>query len=699
MRSSTTPAQPRRVRRLVSSMIPLAIICMPLADAIVAPLNGRGVRGDGRGLRVGSAQQALNGGVPSDIVAAGARLVVEHSAEEWPVVGSMDGTHGSPLGDVTPANVHNLRVRWVYRTGDVSDGRDTISGTGFQATPLMVDRTLYFPTPFGRVIALDAETGAERWTFDPRIDRSINAQRFMTSRGVATWVDPLAPIESRCARRILVAALDARLIALDARTGRRCPGFGTSGEVNLRHGVRNIRPDRNDYRQTSPPTVVQDLVIVGSSIIDNSRVESPSGVVRAFDARNGRLRWSWEPLVDLATDTSGSVSSVRSGAANAWSSFSVDTARNLVIIPTGSPSPDHSGALRPGPNRHANSVVALDATTGVLVWAYQIVHHDLWDYDIAAQPALADVRRGGKLTPVVIAAAKTGSLFFLDRNTGRPLFPVEEVRVPASDIPGERASATQPVPVLPPPLVPTSLTPDDAWGITALDRLWCRDRIAGLRSEGIFTPPSLRGTVAFPGFIGGMAWGGLAVDSRRGLLVTNTNRIAGIITLVPNADRGQSSGSTIQLHTDSPQEGAPYGVRRELLLSPLGLPCNAPPWGTLVAVDMATGTVRWEVPLGSMRDLTTLADATGWGSVSLGGPLVTSAGLVFIGASMDRRLRAFDVLTGEQLWSAALPASAQATPMTYRATPGGRQYIVVAAGGHAAMGSALGDHLVAFALP
>ncbi len=699
MRSSTPPTQPRRVRRLLSSMIPLAIICMPLADAIVAlPLNGRGVRAGDRGLPVGNTRQLLNGGAPSDIVAAGAKRWAQTSAEEWPVAGSLDGSHGSPLGDVTPANVHTLQVRWVYRTGDVSNGQDSISGTGFQATPLMVDRTLYFPTPFGRVIALDAETGAERWTFDPGIDRSINAQRFMTSRGVATWVDPAAPIESWCARRILVATLDARLIALDARTGRRCRGFGTGGEVNLRHGVRNIRPDRNDYRQTSPPTVVQDLVIVGSSIIDNSRVESPSGVVRAFDARNGRLRWSWEPLVDLA-DTSGSESAVRSGAANAWSSFSVDTARNLVIIPTGSPSPDHSGGLRPGPNRHANSVVALEATTGALVWAYQLVHHDLWDYDIASQPALADVRRDGQVTPVVIAAAKTGSLFFLDRNTGRPLFPVEEVRVPASDVPGEGASATQPVPVLPPPLVPTSLTPDDAWGITALDRLWCRDRIAGLRSEGIFTPPSLRGTVAFPGFIGGMAWGGLAVDSRRGLVVTNTNRLAGIITLVPNAGRGQGSGSTIQLRTDSPQEGAPYGVRRELLLSPLRLPCNAPPWGTLVAVDMATGSVRWEVPLGSMRDLTTLADATEWGSVSLGGPLVTSAGLVFIGASMDRRLRAFDVLTGEQLWSAALPASAQATPMTYRATPGGRQYIVVAAGGHAMMGSALGDHLVAFALP
>lgn len=700
MRSSIPPTPPRRVRGLISSILPLAIICTPLLEALVdLPLNGRGARAEGRGLRVTNTRQTLDGGAPSDVVAPGAKWGVEHSAEEWPVAGSRDGSHGSPLGDVTPANVHTLQVRWMYRTGDVSSGRDTISGTGFQATPVMVERTLYFPTPFGRVIALDAETGSERWTFDPRIDRSTNAQRFMTSRGVATWVDSSVPIESRCARRILVATLDARLIALDARTGLVCEGFGAGGQVNLRDGVRNIRPDRNDYRQTSPPTVVRDLVIVGSSIIDNSRVESPSGVIRAFDARDGRLRWSWEPLVDLDTGSLGSGNAVRSGAANAWSSLSVDTVRNLVIIPTGSPSPDHSGALRPGPNRHANSVVALDAATGALVWAYQLVHHDLWDYDLAAQPALADVRRDGQLTPVVIAAAKTGSLFFLDRNTGRPLFPVEEVRVPASDVPGERASATQPVPVLPRPLVPTSLTPDDAWGITALDRRWCRERIAGLRSEGIFTPPSLRGTVAFPGFIGGMAWGGLAVDSRRGLLVTNTNRVAGIITLVPKAGRGQASGSTIQLRTDSPQEGAQYGVRRELLLSPLGLPCNAPPWGTLVAVDMATGLVRWEVPLGSMRDLTPLADATEWGSVSLGGPLVTSAGLVFIGASMDRRLRAFDVQTGEQLWSAALPASAQATPMTYRATPGGRQFIVVAAGGHAAMGSALGDYLVAFALP
>ena len=678
MRSFDSPFRPRPIRRLIAPVVAAIVIGAPLSQIA---------------LPAGNATAVNLPAAPADAFDEGGPAF----AAEWPVAGTLEGSHASALGDVTAANVAALRVAWVYRTGDVSDGQGAVASTSFQATPLMVDRTLFFPTPFGRIIALDAETGAERWTFDPRVDRSSRKQRFMTSRGVATWVDAALPASAPCARRILVATIDARLIALDARSGRRCDAFGRDGEVDLRAGVRNIRPELNDYRQTSPPTVVGDRVIVGSSIADNGRVEAPSGIVRAYDARDGSLRWTWEPLIDVDVGSS-SESRFRAGAANAWSSFSVDTARNLVFIPTGSPSPDHYGAMRPGPNRHANSVVALEASTGALVWAYQLVHHDLWDYDVAAQPALADVVRNGVATPVVIAAAKTGHLFVLDRATGVPVFPVRERPVPPSDVPGERASPTQPIPDWPAPLVPQGLTPDDAWGVTAVDRRWCRDRIAGLRSDGAFTPPSLRGTIAFPGFIGGMAWGGLAVDARRGLLITNTNRLAGIITLVP---RGASSGepaSTIQLATMGVQEGAPYGVRRELLLSPLGLPCNRPPWGTLVAIALATGEVQWEVPLGSMRDLTPLADATAWGSASLGGPLVTASGLVFIGASMDRRLRAFDVRTGAMLWSAALPASAQATPMTYRATPGGKQFIVVAAGGHAAMKSALGDHLVAFAL-
>jgi quinoprotein glucose dehydrogenase len=622
------------------------------------------------------------------------------SAVEWPASGAVDGSHFSPLEELTPSNVSGLRAAWVYRTGDVSDGSGDVAGTSFQATPVMVSGTLYFPTPFGRVIALDAETGEERWTFDPGVDRSSRTQKYMTSRGVAVWVDRTASSGLRCSRRIIVATIDARLLALDAGTGELCRTFGRGGEVNLRHGVRNIRADVEDYRQTSPPTVVGDLVIVGSSIADNGRVETPSGVVRAFDARDGRLRWSWEPLLDVygGGDTAA-WGRIRAGAANAWSTFSVDTARGLVFVPTSSPSPDHYGAFRPGPNRHANSVVALDALTGSPEWAYQLVHHDLWDYDAAAQPALAEVRRDGIVVPLVIAASKVGHLFFLRRDTGEPFFPVEERPVPRSDVPGEQPSPTQPFPTRPLPLAPQQLGPDDAWGVTPVDREWCRRRIAQLRSDGVFTPPSLRGTITFPGFIGGMAWGGVAVDNARGIVITNTNRLAGIVTLVPKASAPTVSSAGVQLTSYGEQDGAPYGVRRELLLSPLRLPCNAPPWGTLVAIDIATGAVRWEIPLGSMSDLTVLADATKWGSISLGGPLITASGVVFIGASMDRRLRAFDTETGKLLWSAALPASAQATPMTYRASPGGRQYVVVAAGGHSAMRSALGDYVMAFALP
>lgn len=669
-----------RMRRVTTAALAAVLTCTPLGVTVLSIGSS--------GPRVSSSMVLLARAKRSPTAVA-----------EWASAGSADGAHYSPLAEISPLNVHQLRLAWVYRTGDVAPGGGDTSATSFQATPIMVERTLYFSTPFNRVIALDAETGAERWTFDPGIDRSARLRKYVTSRGVATWVDTARLPDERCRRRILLATIDARLIALDARTGDKCREFGDRGEIDLRLGVRNVRPEIADYRQTGPPAVVGDLLIVGSSITDNWRVDAPSGVIRAFDARTGQIRWTWEPLVGLAGDTADGAPSIRAGAANAWGMFSVDTARNLVFVPTSSPSPDHYGAFRQGDNRHANSVVALDAATGRVVWSFQLVHHDLWDYDLAAQPALADVVRDGEHAPLIVAASKVGHLFVLRRDTGTPFFGVEERAVPRSDIAGEVPAPTQPFPVRPPPLVPQRLRPGDAWGVTPVDRRWCRERIARLRSEGVFTPPSLRGTITFPGFIGGMAWGGMAIDNPRGLLVTTTNRLAGIVTLIPKERAPNSATSQIQLNAVGAQDGAPFAVRRDLLLSPLGLPCNAPPWGTLIAVDIASGTVRWEVPLGSMSDLTSLAEATEWGSITLGGPLATASGLVFIGATMDRRLRAFDVRSGSLLWSAALPASAQATPMTFRATPHGRQYVVVAAGGHAVMGSALGDYVLAFALP
>jgi quinoprotein glucose dehydrogenase len=387
------------------------------------------------------------------------------------------------------------------------------------------------------------------------------------------------------------------------------------------------------------------------------------------------------------------------GAANTWATITADPERDLVFVPTGSPSPDHYGGTRPGDNAYANSLVALRASTGAVVWHYQMVRHDLWDYDLASPPALVTVERDGTSVPAVVQGTKMGYLFVLNRETGEPLFSVEDLPVPASDVPGESTAATQPVPVLPPPLAPQGLAPEQAWGLSPLDRAACARRIESLRHDGMYAPPSVRGTLVYPGFLGGIEWGGVAFDPTAGLLVTNTNRVAMVATLVPRAEYEQApdpeAGAKFSL---AGQSGTPYAVKREPLLSPLGIPCNPPPWGVLHAVDMRTGEIAWEVPFGQMSDLTGVPTPRRWGSANLGGPLV-AGGLVFIGATMDRRFRAFDLATGELVWEVDLPASAQATPMTYRARPGGRQYVVIAAGGHDGMRTKLGDHIVAYALP
>jgi quinoprotein glucose dehydrogenase len=452
---------------------------------------------------------------------------------------------------------------------------------------------------------------------------------------------------------------------------------------------------------TSPPAVVGDVIVVGSAISDNQRVDAPRGVVRGYDARTGALRWSWDPIPRSREDPASRAwpgdSAARTGAANAWSILSADPERDLVFVPTGSASPDFFGGERPGSNVYANSVVALRARTGRVVWHFQVVHHDLWDYDVPAQPALVTVRRDGRDIPAVAQATKMGHLFVLDRETGRPLFPVEERPVPPSSVPGEQASPTQPFPTAPPPLVPQRLTAADAWGITPWDRGRCRDTMQRLRSDGIFTPPSVEGTIIFPGNAGGTNWGSVSFDGPRGLVVLNTTRVAHVVTLIPR-DRYNAPGPR-DAGEFGRQAGTPFAMRREPLLSPLRIPCNPPPWGTLTAVDVSRGRVRWEVPLGTIRDLAPLPLPIRLGTPNMGGPITTASGLVFIGAAMDNYLRAFDVETGAELWRGRLPAGGQATPMTYRLREGGRQFVVIAAGGHARMGTAPGDSHVAFALP
>jgi quinoprotein glucose dehydrogenase len=621
---------------------------------------------------------------------------------DWPAYGrDPGGSRYSPLTEINRGNVKTLRVAWTHRTGAAGQKANSARKAAFEATPILVDGTLYLSTPLSRVIALDPETGAERWIFDPKVDLSQPYSE-VTSRGVSTWVDRKGGITGR--RRVYVTTLDARLIALDAATGVLCKGFGEGGRVDLTRDVRLV--DRGDYQVTSPPAVIGDLIVVGSAIGDNRGVKLERGVVRAYDARAGKLRWSWDPIPQQATDparkTWAGDSAARTGAANAWSMISADPERGLVFVPTSSPSPDFYGGERKGSNLYANAVVALQASTGKVVWHFQAVHHDLWDYDVASQPVLVSVKLAGREIPAVAVATKVGHLFLLHRETGDPLFPVEERPVPRSTVPGEEASPTQPFPKLPPALVPQKLTPEDAWGVTPADREWCRERIKTLRSDGVFTPPSLEGTVVFPGNAGGVNWGGMSYDPERGLLIASTNRLATVVKLIPRQDYDKlgSSGERNRFKGEfGPQTGTPYAMHREFLLAPGGAPCNQPPWGVLTAVDLATGVVRWEVPLGTMPQLSKFPESPQWGSINLGGSAVTGGGLIFIAAAMDNFFRAFDVETGKELWRAELPASAQATPMTYRLSENGRQFVVIAAGGHGKLGTKMGDYVVAFTLP
>lgn len=623
---------------------------------------------------------------------------------DWPTYGGDEfGQRYSALAEINRENVTELEVAWTYHTGELGEGFARADKLAFEATPILIADTLYLSTPTNIVIALDSATGRERWRHDPKIDRT---RRFAeaTSRGVSAWRDPYPKAIGPCSLRIFIGTLDARLIALDARNGKTCIEFGRGGSVDLTTGVR-VR-DQEDYLVTSPPAIYKDLVIVGSAIGDNRAVDVERGTVRAFDARNGRLRWSWDPIPTQAGDPARAdwqaAAAERTGAANAWSIISVDPARGLVFVPTGSASPDFFGGERLGSNRYANSLVALEAATGKVVWHQQLVHHDLWDYDVAAQPALVELERDGRNVAAVVQATKMGMLFVFERETGAPIFDIEERSVPQSTVAGEQAAATQPFPVAPPPLVSTArVRPDDAWGLTFWDRGRCRKRIAALRSEGIYTPPSLQGTILYPSYAGGTNWGGIAFDIERQWAIVPVSQLPMVVTLLetekvrPQARSGDFPESEFALQT-----GTPYGMRREALLSPWGLPCTPPPWGSLAAVDLRKGVIKWQVPLGSTEDLAPFFVPTrNLGTPNMGGPIVTAGRLVFIGAAMDNYLRAFDVETGKELWKGRLPAGGQATPMTYRAGTGNRQFVVIAAGGHGGLGTEQGDAVVAFALP
>ena len=623
---------------------------------------------------------------------------------DWPEYGGdKGGMRFVPATQITPANVDQLDVAWIHRSGDYSDGGDGNARTSLSVTPILVDDALVFCTPYNRVISVDAETGVERWRFDPhQRQETLPDPHTRLCRGVAYWEERAADARDKhCGRRIYTATVDSELLAIDATSGEACTDFGQSGRVALREGIGEA--EAWEYYTTSPPISIGDVIVVGAMVYDNRRVDAPPGVVRGFDARTGELEWGWDPVPPEYDGPKPTEGEFTKGTANVWSILSADEDLDLVFVPTGNAATDYFAASRHGLDYFASSVVALRGSTGELAWNFQMVHKDVWDFDTASQPVLFDLNTPDGTIPALAQATKMGHVFLLDRRTGKPIFGVEERPVPGDGVPGEILSPTQPFPTHIPPLHPSELTPEMAFGFTPLDRAACRRLIGQYRYDGPFTPPTIEGSIQYPINMGGANWGSVSIDPERGRLYVNMTRIAGAIEMVPREEYDALDTKASQWpYQLMPMLGTPYAVRLKPLLSPLGAPCSPPPWGTLTAIDLATGRVAWESALGNSRNqapfpIWMLPGIRDRGSPNLGGSIATASGLVFIGAATDGYLRAFDAESGEVLWSHHLPHTVNATPMSYRLRKDGRQFVVVAAGGHA--WSTAGDLLVAFALP
>lgn len=603
------------------------------------------------------------------------------------------GDQHTNLTEITPENVTELKQAFVLHTGDLNQGFRA-KGFSLQATPVYWNGLLFVSTSSNLVIAANAGNGKEVWRFDPNIDRQMSYSE-SASRGVSIWHGE----DKVCPDRIFIGTLSSQLFALNATTGQLCENFGKNGVVDLSKGINNFRP--GEYSVTSPVAVLSDRIIVGSSIGDNGAVDLENGIVRAYHAVSGKLIWHWDPVPRKGDDPVYSTwlgkSAEITGGANAWAPISVDPIRKLAFIPTSSPSPDFYGGERKGTNRNANSLVALNTDTGTVVWAKQLIHHDLWDYDLPAKPGLVTMQRNSGPVDAVVQVNKTGMVFAFNRETGESLFQMEERAVPASDVVGELAHPTQPFSSV--ALIDHKpLTKDDAFGVMWVDKRACAKIIESYRNEGIFTPPSIKGTIQNPAYTGGMNWGGIALDAERQIGIVNLSQIPALVQLLPRKDFDRAvANNGMPGWQLTEMSGTPYGVARKMFLSDVGLPCTKPPWGTLAAIDLNTGSILWRKPFGTIEDLApAIVPNFEWGVPSSGGPMTTATGLTFIGAVLEFYFRAYSTETGEELWRARLPTSANATPMSYLHE--GKQYIAIAVGGHSGLGSPPGDEFIVFSL-
>jgi quinate dehydrogenase (quinone) len=635
-------------------------------------------------------------GTPAAMAAAPAAAT---AASDWRHYGKTPaGTRFAPYAQINQGNVDQLQVAWQFRTGDPAT-----NGAEDQSTPMQIGDTVFICTPHNQVFALNAETGEQRWKFDPK----ASSPMWQRCRGLGYYETAAAPATptapaAACASRIIMSTIDARLIALDSKTGLPCADFGKDGTVSLGADMGEVKPGY--YFQTSAPTVVRGKILIGGWVADSREINEPSGVIRAFDARTGALAWAWDlgnPAVTGAPPPEG----YSRGTPNVWSTPSFDDKLGLVYLPTGNATPDFWGAHRSkAAEEYTAAVVALDIDTGRERWKYRTVHHDLWDYDLPAQPALHDIPDGkGGTIPALVQLTKRGQIFLLNRETGVPLAEVQEKPVPQGGQEGDWLSPTQPYSVGMPSIGTDTLKESDMWGGTPFDQLWCRIAFKKMRYEGEFTPPTLaQRSLLNPGYYGGMNWGSASINESNDYLIVNDIRTPQYVQLIAR-DVADSSKGVSDGHAGlSKQTGTPYGVVKDMFMSPMGIPCVKPPYGTMTAIDLKTRKIVWQVPMGTVQDTGPMGIKMGLplqvGMPTLGGPVSTQGGVVFYAGTQDFYLRAMDVNTGKELWKGRLPVGAQATPMTYMSPESGRQFVVISAGG-ARLSPDRGDYIVAYALP